>query len=53
MGKTLKTSADGRKCSFPRCKRLLSVYNHEAYCHVHRDQVAQEQMRKIPYRHTV
>jgi hypothetical protein len=53
MGKILKTSADGRKCMFPNCKRLLSIYNHEHYCHVHRDQASQEQMQKIPYHHAV
>ena len=53
MAKTLKTSASGRKCSFPECKRLLSIYNHEAYCRIHRDQVAQERMTKIPYHHVL
>jgi len=53
MGKTLKTSADGRKCMFPKCKRLLSIYNHETYCHIHRDQVSLEQIHKIPYHHAV
>ena len=53
MGKKLKTSANGRKCTFPHCKHLLSIYNHEAYCHVHREQVAQGLMRKIPYHHPV
>lgn len=47
MGKPLKTSAEGRKCLFPHCKRILSIYNHEAYCHVHRDQMSQEQRLKI------
>ena len=28
MPKTLKTSAIDRKCAFPECKRLLSIYNH-------------------------
>ncbi|MBN2183203.1 MAG: hypothetical protein JW715_14925 [Sedimentisphaerales bacterium] len=51
MAKTLKTSADGRRCAFPKCNCLLSIYNHESYCHVHRDQAAQEGMRKTPYRH--
>ena len=26
MAKELKTSADGRKCKFPNCKHLLSIY---------------------------
>ncbi|MGB2862235.1 MAG: hypothetical protein WBC05_02825 [Sedimentisphaerales bacterium] len=53
MAKTLKTSANDRKCAFPHCKRLLSIYNHEAYCRVHRDQVAQERLPKTPYHHAV
>ncbi len=42
MGKTLKTSAENRKCMFPNCTRILSIYNHEAYCHIHRDQMRQQ-----------
>jgi len=52
MAKKLKTSANGRKCKFPHCEHLLSIYNHEAYCHIHR-KLAQEQMRNIPYHHPV
>ena len=51
MAKKLKTSAKDRKCTYPDCKHLLSIYNHEDYCHVHRDQVSQEQNRKVPYHH--
>jgi len=47
MGKTIKTSASGRKCMFLHCKCILSIYNHEAYCHVHRGRVPQEQISKI------
>ena len=39
MAKELKTSEGGRNCKFPHCKHLLSIYNHEDYCHVHRNQV--------------
>jgi hypothetical protein len=46
MQKPLKASAEGRKCSFPGCERTLSIYNHEAYCHNHRDQIAEEEKRK-------
>jgi len=35
MGKMLKTSADNRKCVFPNCTHILSIYNHDEYCHVH------------------
>jgi len=53
MGKTLKTSAEGRKCMFPQCKCILSIYNHEAYCHIHRERMPQEQKPKIAYHHFV
>ncbi|MHC4639764.1 MAG: hypothetical protein ACYTBP_16685 [Planctomycetota bacterium] len=53
MRKKLKTSANDRKCVFPGCKQILSIYNHEIHCHVHRDQVAQERIYKIPYHHPV
>ena len=52
MAKVLKTSAEGRKCTFPNCNRLLSIYNHEPFCHVHRDKKNQAtQLQKIPYHH--
>jgi hypothetical protein len=47
MEKKLKTSAEGRICKFPHCKRILSIYNHEAYCHIHWNQVSHEQKPKI------
>ena len=50
MAKQLKTSVEGRKCMFMNCKHVLSIYNHEAYCHVHRDQAAKVEMSKTPYR---
>jgi hypothetical protein len=53
MAKKLKISADDRKCTYPECKRLLSIYNHGDYCHVHRGQVAKEETRKTPYHHPV
>ena len=53
MGKTLKTSANDRKCVFPGCTYILSIYNHEKYCHVHRDQMAEGQKLKTAYRHFV
>lgn len=52
MAKTLKTSPEGRKCTFPRCKRLLSIYNHQPYCHIHQDMLARARMVKLPYHHT-
>jgi hypothetical protein len=41
MSKMLKTSAENRKCTFPNCTRILSIYNHDTYCHVHQGQVHQ------------
>jgi hypothetical protein len=52
MAKKLKTSADGRKCAFPHCDNILSIYNHEPYCHIHREkEVALRELIKIPYHH--
>jgi hypothetical protein len=31
----IRVSPKGRKCQFPDCKRMLSVYNHELHCNVH------------------
>jgi len=33
--KKVKTSAKGRVCGYRSCKNILSIYNHELYCHVH------------------
>lgn len=37
--KKVRTSYKGRICKFLHCKHILSIYNHEAYCHVHLGQV--------------
>lgn len=47
MGKMLKTSAENRKCMFPNCIQTLSIYNHEPYCHVHRDYMPMERKNRI------
>jgi hypothetical protein len=49
MAKLLKTSAEGRKCMFLNCKRILSIYNHEAYCHAHRNQKSDKQRHENQY----
>ncbi len=50
MTKKLRTSDEGRRCGYPGCERLLSIYNHESYCRVHLAQTtAQEKVK--PYRH--
>lgn len=50
MGKMLKTSADNRKCMFPNCENILSIYNHEPYCHIHRDHLPLERNSKTQTR---
>jgi hypothetical protein len=44
--KKVKTSLKGRKCNFPHCKHMLSIYNHETYCHVHLSQDIQGYKKK-------
>ncbi|MBN1806394.1 MAG: hypothetical protein JW837_14190 [Sedimentisphaerales bacterium] len=51
MAKQLKTSTNDRKCMFPGCKQILSIYNHAAYCHVHRNLMADTQRAKTTYHH--
>ena len=51
MGQKARTWPEGRRCKFPNCKRLLSIYNRSAYCRIHRDQVSWKKVRKTPYRH--
>ena len=53
MKKKLNTSADDRECAFLGCKQILSIYNHEKYCHVHRNQIAEKQKLNTPYHHFV
>jgi hypothetical protein len=43
MTKILKTSAEGRRCTFLNCQRLLSIYNHQAYCRIHQEQLSAEE----------
>ncbi|MHB0946622.1 MAG: hypothetical protein ACYC3B_05590 [Sedimentisphaerales bacterium] len=50
MGKMLKTSSDNRKCLFPHCTRILSIYNHQAYCHTHLNQLPLEQRARAETR---
>jgi len=37
--KKVKTSLKGRKCKFSHCKHILSIYNHEEFCHIHLDRL--------------
>ncbi len=41
MSKALKTSAEHRKCMFPNCTLILSIYNHDIYCHLHQGEAHQ------------
>jgi hypothetical protein len=43
MTKMLKTSAEGRRCEFPNCDRILSIYNHQKYCHLHLSMLSEEE----------
>lgn len=47
MKKMLKTSPDGRICSFPGCNCVLSIYNHEILCRVHHNKLLIEQKQMI------
>lgn len=38
-------SHKGRRCKFPGCKRMLSIYNHEVHCHVHLGKLARDSWR--------
>jgi hypothetical protein len=53
MSKTQKTSAENRKCTFPNCTRILSIYNHETCCHVHREVMAHQDKPKLANYHHV
>lgn len=33
--KKIKTSGKDRKCKYPGCSHILSIYNHEEYCYIH------------------
>ncbi|MDD2680370.1 MAG: hypothetical protein PHO03_06200 [Candidatus Omnitrophica bacterium] len=45
--KKIRTSLKGRKCKFPHCKHILSIYNHESYCHVHLGLVDDEHKKLV------
>ncbi len=47
MTKAMKTSPENRKCTYPDCSRTLSIYNHDTYCHIHRDLVRQDPKSQI------
>lgn len=44
----IATSHRGRKCKTPGCRRALSIYNHEAHCHVHLQEISKLEVYRIP-----
>jgi len=44
--KKVKVSLKGRKCKYSHCKHILSIYNHEDYCHVHLGMLAYDHRPK-------
>jgi len=47
----VKTSYKGRKCRYPHCTHILSIYNHEDYCHIHLGQLPYERSVKVLNHH--
>lgn len=45
--KKVKTSSKGRRCKFPHCKSILSIYNHETCCHLHLGLIIKEYKQKV------
>lgn len=37
----------GRKCKYPGCKQVLSIYNYGTYCHLHADKPPEKYKLKI------
>lgn len=37
--KKIKASHKGRMCRFPRCRVVLSIYNHDCYCYLHQNRI--------------
>lgn len=44
-----KTSKPGRKCRTRGCGKVLSIYNHDNFCHVHKGQELMKLADKVPY----
>ena len=51
MAKALKISPENRKCLFPLCNNILSIYNHKDYCRLHWDQMPDDKKTKMTYQH--
>ena len=39
--KKITTAHKGRRCKFPGCKRILSIYNHDVNCHIHLNRLSE------------
>ncbi|MFA5430438.1 MAG: hypothetical protein WC329_04715 [Candidatus Omnitrophota bacterium] len=46
MFKKVKSYPKGRKCRFPACGKILSIYNQGEYCHVHQGYVDNAAFKK-------
>ena len=44
--KKISTSHKGRRCKYPNCKRVLSIYNHDSHCHIHLSKLTEEERWK-------
>lgn len=40
--KKIPTAHKGRRCKYPDCKRVLSIYNHDVNCHVHLNRLSEK-----------
>ncbi len=45
--KKTKMSHKGRICKFPKCKHVLSIYNHQTFCHIHLSRVGAAYKEKV------
>ncbi len=40
--KKIVTSQKGRKCKYPGCESILSIYNHNVYCHADLNKISRQ-----------
>ena len=45
--KKIKIEHRGRICKVPLCKNILSIYNHEQYCHIHHNKLIEDHKPKV------
>ncbi len=46
MSKKVKSYPKGRRCRFPLCGKVLSIYNQGEYCHVHQGYIDNAALKK-------